>query len=50
MKLCSLCSRIRSIRVKQELDYYEDLCAECRKKELLLRQVKGVKKERLKLV
>ncbi len=35
MELCSLCQRIKEIRIYQARLYYHDLCDECRRKEII---------------
>ena len=36
MKLCSLCERIKNIRIKQGKYYYSDLCDNCKRKEAVM--------------
>ncbi len=35
MELCSLCQRIKEIRIYQARPYYNDLCDECKQKEII---------------
>ncbi|MFW6022789.1 MAG: hypothetical protein ACOCQW_04660 [Halanaerobiaceae bacterium] len=44
MELCSLCSKIKDIRINQGKSYYYDLCSECKKKEILL-SIKDIRKK-----
>ncbi|HHU92972.1 MAG TPA: hypothetical protein GXZ20_07565 [Halanaerobiaceae bacterium] len=34
VELCSLCQRIKEIRIRQEKVYYYELCEECKRKEI----------------
>ncbi|MEJ6949727.1 hypothetical protein [Natronospora cellulosivora (SeqCode)] len=36
MELCSLCERIKKIRIEQGRYYYSDLCDECKRIEVLM--------------
>lgn len=35
MELCSMCKKIKGIRIEQGRPYYYDLCDDCKRKEIV---------------